>query len=430
MFNLEEKEPFYKNVSKLEYEDIQMLIDNHVSEGWYVEYKESFPSKNYKVANSIASFANSDGGWYIIGIKEKSGESYADEIVGLCAEEINGLKERIASIVKDRIHPTPVFESKIVNCGENKFVLVVYVDKGKDAPYIADGSIYQRVGEVSDPKPLSDRYLLEKLMDRRKEFKLKINEFCKNEFITVYEFTQPFLEFYVYLDDDNFLFDNFFTSEFMDDLKDNFNNSIELLSGGVNVSAHLDFPNVYSSFNSYILRSADSTDIDNIGCAIEFFINGNFKFVLPFNMIDLDDVVDDYLDWHEGDLKICDLAASMINFDTVVAQYKRLLMDYGFNGNIYVRFNLKNCFKLVPYFNNDLFKKNIVKNGVPISFKSEINLNYDEKRINFNLDSFHSEAFIPDICKSLGVSPKLYDSFSQAFANVIMVNIKQKDGVD
>ena len=99
---------------------------------------------------------------------EKSGESYADEIVGLNYDEIDGLKERIALTVKDRVHPTPIFESKIVNCGENKFVLVVYVYKGKDAPYITDGSIYQRVGEVSDPVPLSDRYLLEKLMDRKK----------------------------------------------------------------------------------------------------------------------------------------------------------------------------------------------------------------------------------------------------------------------
>lgn len=426
MFNLKEKAPFYKNISEIEFEDIQMLIDNQVSEGWYIEYKESFPSKNYKVARSIASFANSDGGWYVIGIKEKSGKSYADEITPLNLEEIEGLKEKIALIVKDRIHPTPIFESKIVGCGEDEFVLVVYVDKGKDAPYLTDGSIYQRVGEISDPKPLSDRYLLEKLIDRKKEFKLKIDEFCKNEFVNLPNFNQPLLEFYVYLDDDNLFFEDFFTSEFMDELKNNFNNGVEILPE-VNVTSSISFSNMYSTLNSYILQNTEMNSIDNIGCAIEFFINGNFKFILPLNMMDKDEISPKLYQFYDSDLKICNLPSSMIAFDTVMSQYKRLLGKQAFNGNVYVRFNLKNCFQLALYFDDDLFKDYILENGVPISFKSEVNVKYDEKKMIFDLESFNSKSFIGDIIKSVGVSDKSVDSYSANFAKVITSNIKPYD---
>ena len=73
--------PFNKIISEIKYEDLEKLIKNNISEGWFIEYKSSFP-KNKKIADSIASFANSEGGWYIVGIEEKENESSPSEIVG------------------------------------------------------------------------------------------------------------------------------------------------------------------------------------------------------------------------------------------------------------------------------------------------------------------------------------------------------------
>lgn len=52
--------PFNKTISEIEYDDLEKLIENNISEGWSIEYKGSFP-KNKKIADSIASFANSEG---------------------------------------------------------------------------------------------------------------------------------------------------------------------------------------------------------------------------------------------------------------------------------------------------------------------------------------------------------------------------------
>lgn len=73
MINLKNKPPFYKNISEIEYKDIENLKENKVPEGIYIEYKSRMlkSKKNYKIAQSLASFANSYGGWYIVGIEEK-----------------------------------------------------------------------------------------------------------------------------------------------------------------------------------------------------------------------------------------------------------------------------------------------------------------------------------------------------------------------
>ena len=62
--------PFNKNFNQLKYDDLSTLIENEVSEGWTLEYKSKI-LKSKDIAKSIASFANSEGGWYIVGVEEK-----------------------------------------------------------------------------------------------------------------------------------------------------------------------------------------------------------------------------------------------------------------------------------------------------------------------------------------------------------------------
>ena len=106
--------PFNKNISEIEYSDLKKLKDNDVSEGWFIEYKESFPKNNKKIANSIASFANSEGGWYIVGIKESDNESKPSEIIGFDLDSYKKPTDKITNIVKDNIDPIPYFESKVI----------------------------------------------------------------------------------------------------------------------------------------------------------------------------------------------------------------------------------------------------------------------------------------------------------------------------
>ena len=40
--------PFNKDISEIEYGDLKKLVEKNVSEGWFIEYKDSFPKKSKK----------------------------------------------------------------------------------------------------------------------------------------------------------------------------------------------------------------------------------------------------------------------------------------------------------------------------------------------------------------------------------------------
>ena len=85
--------PFKKKISKLRQADLNILIENQVAEGWYVEYKKDFPSTN-KIGHSIASFANSDGGWYIVGV-EANEDNVATSILGFDITQYRRPKKKL-----------------------------------------------------------------------------------------------------------------------------------------------------------------------------------------------------------------------------------------------------------------------------------------------------------------------------------------------
>ncbi|GHU52304.1 hypothetical protein FACS1894200_12850 [Spirochaetia bacterium] len=77
MFN-----PFGKNLKDIQENDLQNL--HTVSEGWYIEYKSILPDSK-KIAKSIASFANSYGGLYLIGVVADKQTNCAVEFPGVAA---------------------------------------------------------------------------------------------------------------------------------------------------------------------------------------------------------------------------------------------------------------------------------------------------------------------------------------------------------
>ena len=346
--------PFNKDISEIEYGDLEKLIENNVSEGWFIEYKGSFPN-NKKIANSIASFANSEGGWYIVGIEENENESGPSEIIGINLDEFKKPADKITNIIKDNIDPIPYFESKIVEISENKVVLIVHVFEGNDAPYICDGRVYIRVGETSKLLAIKDRYQFEMLLNRKHEHIKKINAFMKNNFFIEKSFKQPYLEFYLYLDSPyEFLFEDFYEKEFFDEIKNIFNGEVtlvefdELYESKLNVGIH--FLNIYSTLDSIILRHVGNNSLFQTGLTIEIFRQGHFKVIFPFNIYNVLSLNEDYdyLDEYvtlipDSDemefLKIIDLANAMISFQIIIEQYLTLLKRYNLNNSCFVKFS-------------------------------------------------------------------------------------------
>ena len=91
--------PFDKRIGeKLESNDLQVLISNNVAEGYFIEYKSKFPS-NKKIAKSIASFANTLGGWLFVGIKADKKHNNAENICGFKIEDNPDPIDKIREII-------------------------------------------------------------------------------------------------------------------------------------------------------------------------------------------------------------------------------------------------------------------------------------------------------------------------------------------
>ena len=145
-----------------------------VNEGWYIEYKRGMVSAS-SIAKSIASFANTYGGYLFYGIKEESKEnSHAAEFPGIDRESIDSALQSIRQAAANLVEPSPHFDVKVlwgacdsIGLLENRAIICVRVPFSSNCPHIhKSGLIYRRVADGSEPKPENDRFILDNLWKR------------------------------------------------------------------------------------------------------------------------------------------------------------------------------------------------------------------------------------------------------------------------
>ena len=108
-------------------------------EGYNVEFKVRPPSKVKELSQEVCAFANSEGGYLIIGIGD------GGKIEGVHID--NSKHSAIQDAIRD-ISPNIQVEIYSVDV-DNKSVWVIEVPSGKDKPYVLSGAIYIREGPNS-----------------------------------------------------------------------------------------------------------------------------------------------------------------------------------------------------------------------------------------------------------------------------------------
>ncbi|WP_461256852.1 AlbA family DNA-binding domain-containing protein [Treponema sp. R80B11-R83G3] len=134
---------YFSDIFSITENDILNLITNKISEQKTLEFKRQLPDKNkddekIKLLQSIASFANTDGGIIIFGMKENS-EGEASEIINIETSTDDDFL-RLTSMVKDRISPRlnpPEFRELIV---ENKKIYIMCIHSSFTKPHYVNGN--------------------------------------------------------------------------------------------------------------------------------------------------------------------------------------------------------------------------------------------------------------------------------------------------
>lgn len=176
--------PFSKPLGEVAYQDLTELSDNEVAEGFYIEYKSEMPS-NKKIAKSISSFANTEGGLFFVGIEDNN-TNIPVSFPGIELNEDVEVKEKIRNVIKGRINPAPEFKTRVLkdpsSMQTERAATLTSVAKSPSTPHITNrGRIYRRLGEGSDPyRYETEPQVVDRLVDRRREWHNQMAEFCQS----------------------------------------------------------------------------------------------------------------------------------------------------------------------------------------------------------------------------------------------------------
>lgn len=166
---------FSKKINEITFDDVVSFCKLGISESINLDYKENFTEKLEK---TISSFANSNGGLIIIGIKDENSKP-KEPFTGL--DFVRGMEERIWSIILDNIYPPLFPEVFICPPVNNKTFAIIRVQESESTPYAIfnNTKVYIRTGNITKLEDLATINQIGWLLDKRKksvEFKESIEK--------------------------------------------------------------------------------------------------------------------------------------------------------------------------------------------------------------------------------------------------------------
>ena len=365
-------------------EELQKLVENNVAEGYYVEYKSQFV-KNEKIGWSISSFANSYGGWYIVGV-ETDEHNVATHICGFdlfdCPDPISKIRE----IVKSHIDPQPIFYPQVIKLEENKAVFIVYIPENQDKPFICkNGRIYRRVADSSDPVHETNRYVIDKLYEEGKEVNQRFKDFCQDERIHDREhgWVKIFISPYpLGILDNDFELESY-TSKSIDEIIELSKKQIKIPYFDIDITGNLPFNSGQTSFRSLIFRQSERLDEKSL--EFELFQNLQAKIFIPLQYSEpwQSDIFANLSKPNQKIIKqlffdsetrnkllnklfLFDVGKLYLLMVNLITFYTHVLSKNSHIYEVEVIIELENVWWHVPFFDCDKWAEYVVNSGLPV----------------------------------------------------------------
>lgn len=159
-------------LSSIRYSHLAQLHIEQIEEGYTVEYKSQWDRKfiDGKLCQTMASFANSSGGWLFVGVTDEK------EVCNITKEK-HDFSQQIGNILSAHVSPIPVFECRFIRktAQQTTGVLVIHVFEGVNPPYVSKGTIYIRNG--SNKTPINaNRTDIDNLFSKSRRFRRSLDD--------------------------------------------------------------------------------------------------------------------------------------------------------------------------------------------------------------------------------------------------------------
>jgi hypothetical protein len=163
---------FAKPVPQLDATDLQELLTDRAVENARLEFKREVPSKD-ETLKKLSSFANTFGGYMVVGASANSADGRIDGLPGV--DEEAGYKQKIVDWCYSAVSPpitVEVSDSIPAPASPGKFCYIIVVPESDVAPHFLSGrkGVWIRTDEFSArfEARLADERELRVLFDRRK----------------------------------------------------------------------------------------------------------------------------------------------------------------------------------------------------------------------------------------------------------------------
>ena len=380
--------PFDKTIQDLQSTDLAILRNVH--EGWYVEYKRKEVSAK-ALAKSFSAFANTYGGWLFIGVQEKSGDNtVAGEFPGILEEDVDGVLQRLRHSAADHLNPTPFFETKVlrgpcskVELDEGRAIIAVEIPQSHNTPHIhRDGRIYRRVADGSEPKPETDRFILdqlwrraEPLRERTREWIERDPEFSKGEedypYVRVLLCLDPWRQHTAWLD------------ARLPEIR-------HILGNPSTNIWSVPFDTVYTTAEGFIARQLKGNDPHNFVMTWRIQPDLSCEIIIPlpfYTARSPDELIIHLSGYDNASLfisilkghqyhrpRIADLNQLMSILIGVVSTYRCLLELANTEGKFFFKARILNAWRIVPFVDIDRVLRGFEEHGIPMMIEKTVTM--------------------------------------------------------
>ncbi len=363
--------PFRKDLASITIDDLACL--RQVSEGWFVEYKEQLPLPK-DIAKSVAAFANHNGGWLFIGVQEsKDGQRTAAAFPGLKTETVAGSVDSIRDAIHAHIDPTPHFEIRALigpsadgGAASSKAIVIVHIPSGANPPYVhSSGRIYRRVADSAEPKPESDRAVIDMLIARSGQCRERLRSVLMSEHVlSKGESNSAFLQLF-------FLQDLF--GDRGDKVAMSFTEFAGLAGSPTASPVGLVFDNCFTTSDGFVARHVGPNDPQHRLLTWQFFANGTSIFTLPLGLGDPRrnsrfKYAKDFV-LALGGLRaenVIDANRFLIVLSALYGMHVAAINKGGITGPVMSKARLLNVWCKIPFFDSEAFLLHVRKHGVPV----------------------------------------------------------------
>ena len=378
--------PFDRELTDLEGRDLLSLKE--AAEGWYIEYKRQAPNAS-SIAKSIGAFANTYGGWLFYGVEEKSKEdAVAGAFPGIPRAEVDAALQRMRQAVAGQINPSPHFNARAVwgPCAEigladDHAVICAYVPWGPMAPYVhKNGHIYRRVADGSEPKPESDRFLLDQLWRRSDDLRNQYADWvARDPEFSKGEGERPYVR--LLLVADLWRERDAWADVSVDDLR-------AIMGQAEGVVGSVPFDTVYTSATGFVARQAKGNDPHNLSLTWRFrpTLVSDVLIPLRFHAPDRTEMLRYELDGYDGadrfvdalerrghkSPRVVDLNLLFNVLIGVVEIQQRLMKRAGWADGYFVKARLLNVWRTIPFIDVPAILDGFEEHGAPMCLDGDV----------------------------------------------------------